>query len=451
MEEGGALRSHLSNAAYGILDYAAYPIGMLVVAPVVLRNLGVEQYGVWALATAAASTGGIIASGFGDANIQHVASRRGAGNEAALVIAVRSMMGINLLLGVLFSAIGWVTAPLAAAHMTLGAGQLQHACLWSLRIASLLIAMRAVESVCISTQRAFERYGEAVRVSIAVRLMALVASAGLAFLLHSVIAMVAATGCLMIAGLWLQLVTLKRLLSAKSLMPVFDREAVQSLFDFGAFSWLQAVAGVVFSQIDRLLLGVFLGAGLVASYALSTQMALPIFGFAASGLHFLFPYLSNRLSSSDSASIKRPLLVSFACNVLFVGLSATCLLVFGDRILHIWAGPAIAQGSAPILSILIWSSALLGLNVTATYTLLALGRVQIVTWFSLAGGVVMLVLIFLLTPRMGIRGVAIARLSYTLFPLLLYVPLVRQLLSKPSPHEATPSLEEFPGPLEVTS
>jgi len=445
------MRSHLSNAAYGILDYAAYPIGMLIVAPLVLHNLGLDQYGVWALATAAASTGGILASGFGDANIQHVAGRRGTGNELALIVAVRSMMGINLALGLLFSVVGWMISPFAAAQMTMGNAQLQHSCLWSLRIASLLMTARAIESVCISTQRAFERYGAAVRVSIAVRLMALAASAGLTFPFHNVIAMVAATGCLTVAGLWLQLVHLRHLLSAKSLTPLLDPEAIRSLFGFGAFSWLQAVAGVIFSQVDRLILGVSLGAGVVASYTLSTQMALPIFGFAASGLHFLFPYLSHRLSSSRSVSIKIPLLVSFACNVVFVGVSTTSLLLFGDHILRVWAGSAIAQDSAPILSMIIWSSALLGLNVTATYALLALGRVQIVTWFNLAGGTVMLLLMLLLTPRMGIRGVAIARVSYALIPLLLYIPLVRHLLSKPSAHEERPSLEEFPEPVEVTS
>ena len=66
------MRAHLSNAAFGLLDYAAYPVGMLLVAPIMLRNLGVAQYGVWAVATAAVNTGSIIASGFGDANIQHV-------------------------------------------------------------------------------------------------------------------------------------------------------------------------------------------------------------------------------------------------------------------------------------------------------------------------------------------------------------------------------------------
>jgi O-antigen/teichoic acid export membrane protein len=305
--------------------------------------------------------------------------------------------------------------------------------------------------VCISTQRAFERYGAAVRVSIVVRLMALAASAGLTFLFHSVIVMVVTTGCLTIAGLWLQLVHLKHLLSAKSLMPVFDRQAVASLFSFGAFSWLQAVAGVVFSQVDRLMLGVSLGAGVVASYALSAQIAQPIFGFSASGLHFLFPYLSHRLSSSNSASLKNPLLAAFTCNVLFVGVSTISLLLFGDRILSVWAGSAIAQASASILSMILLSSALLGLNVTATYALLALGRVRIVTWFNLAGGAVMLLLMLFLTPRLGIRGIAIARLSYALVPLFLYIPLLRQLLSRAPARGNISSQKDFSEPVEVTS
>src|ERR1700722_15282358 len=75
-----AMKTHLSNAMYGVLDYGAYPIGMLAVAPVGLQNLGVESFGVWTVANAVVSTGGIIASGFGEANIQHVASRRGAGD-----------------------------------------------------------------------------------------------------------------------------------------------------------------------------------------------------------------------------------------------------------------------------------------------------------------------------------------------------------------------------------
>jgi O-antigen/teichoic acid export membrane protein len=435
------MKAHLSNAAYGILDYGAYPIGMLAVAPIVLRNLGVAQYGVWSVATAAVSIGGIIASGFGDANIQHVASRRGAGDNKTPLQAVRSMMGINLVLGVLFAAIGWLLSPLAAAHVAATDATLQTSCLWSLRIASLLMLIRAIESVCVSTQRAFERYGAAVRISIIARLLSLIAAAAITFVNHSVVAIMAVTGLLMLAGVWLQLMQLKRMLVAESLAPAFDRDAMRALLAFGVFSWMQAVSGVVFSQADRLMLGVSLGAVAVTSYALCAQMAQPIYGFAASGLHFLFPYFSSRNASLSAASLRSPVLIAFACNLSFVAIMTGTLLLLGDRILHLWVGTAIAQAAAPVLSIIVYSSALLGLNVTATYALLALGRVRIVTWFNLAGGMAMLLMMFYLTPRLGIQGVAIARLIYPLVPLLLYIPLFRQLFKKHASHPNASALQ----------
>jgi O-antigen/teichoic acid export membrane protein len=435
------MKAHLSNAAYGILDYGAYPIGMLVIAPVMLRNLGMAQYGVWTVATVAVSTGGIIASGFGDANIQHVASRRDTDDRDALVSAVRSMMGINLLLGLSFAAIGWILSPLASSHVAAADTGLQHACLWSLRIASVLMAVRAVESVCISTQRAFERYGAAVRISILARLLALVVTAGLTFVSHSVVIIMTVTALFMTAGLWMQLGRLKTLLSARSLAPAFDRAATQALLSFGVFSWLQAVSGVIFSQVDRLLLGVSLGAAAVASYALCAQMAQPIFGFAAAGLHFLFPYLSNRSATSDIDSLKTAVLIAFACNLAFVTITTSILLLFGDHILHAWAGAAVAHNAAPVLKMIIWSSGLLGLNVTATYSLLALGRVRIVTVLNLAAGAVMMLTMLYLTPRLGIRGIAYAKLGYSLIPLCLYIPLVRSLFAKRPQHTTAPALQ----------
>ena len=216
------MKTHLSNAIYGVLEYGAYPVGMLVVAPVVLHNLGVDRCGVWTVANAVVSTGGIIAAGFGDANIQHVASRRGAGDQDAPLRAVRALMGINLMLGMAIALLGWMLSPIAAAHVAASSATLEQTCLWSLRIACVMLVVRAIESVCISTQRAFERYGAAVRISIVARLLALAAVAGLTFLSHSVVAIMGVTCLLTLAGLGLQLIRLKRLLAADSLMPSSD-------------------------------------------------------------------------------------------------------------------------------------------------------------------------------------------------------------------------------------
>src|ERR1700760_2650859 len=96
---GCGVKRHLYNAAYGVLDYVSYPFAMLLVAPIVLHRLGAAEYGLWAIATAVVSAGGIIASGFSDANIQRVARLRGTGSSSSMGHVVRSMLGINLVLG----------------------------------------------------------------------------------------------------------------------------------------------------------------------------------------------------------------------------------------------------------------------------------------------------------------------------------------------------------------
>jgi len=433
------MRTHISNAAYGVLDYAVYPMGMLLAAPILLKHLGVAQFGIWVVVTAAVSAGSIIASGFGDANIQYVASAQSRGDTGTLHRVVRSMMGINLLLGSMLALIVWLLGPFAARHVVASDISLQRVCLWSLRIASPLMLVRAVESVCISTQRAFERYGAAVRTSILARLMALASAVALACRDHGVISIMAVTGILIALGAAVQLVELRKRLGGSSLLPWFDERTTKALVSFGVFSWTQAAAGVVFSQADRLILGISLGATAVTSYALCVQMAQPIYGITASGLHFLFPYLSGRQALAPPAALRKSILKAFTINLLLVAVGTVLILLFGRFLLHLWVGEAIAERASTVLAPIVWSFALLGLNVTGYYTLLAHGHVRTVTWLNLAGGTVMLLMMIWALPRTGIHGVAVARLSFGLITLFMYCPLLRILFRATS------------APLQVTS
>ena len=427
------MRAHLTSAAYGVVDYAAYPVGMLLVSPIVLRHIGIAEYGIWAIATAVVSTGGIIASGFGDANIQHVARLRTSDDKNALQNAIRCMVGINLALGTALALVGWLLSGEASRHIVASNAIQQHGCLVSLRIASVLILVRALESVCISTQRAFERYGAAARISVGVRLLTLALAGALAYTGRGTTYIMEVTAALFVLGTVAQFYQLHRFMGGISFVPAFNREAATALLCFGVFSWMQAVAGVVFGQVDRLMMGVSLGAVAVASYALCIQLSQPIFGLTASALHFVFPYLSGRLEAISASGLRRAVAQAFAVNLLFVSAGAALLLLFGTRVLRAWAGEEIARETVPIFSLVVIGSALLGLSVTGTYVMLALGRVRTVTWLSVAGGIVMLMMMWWLLPIGGVRGLAIARLCYGSFSLFLYFPLVRVLAADKRP------------------
>lgn len=424
------MRAHLSNAAYGVLDYVAWPVGMLIVAPIALRHLGSGQFGVWMVSNAVLTIGSIVASGFGDANIRCVSQARGTGNHDALVRTVRGTMGIHLALGLVIALIAWLLAPVAADHIASGDSDLRAACLWSLRIASILIFARALETVCVSTQRAFERYGAAVGASLIGRLLALFSGAVLPLAGIGVVGIMTATATFLAIALVVQLFQLSRLLGFRVLSPSFDPIALRVLFGFGMFTWIQAVAGVVFAQADRLIAGVYLGAATVASYALCAQLAQPLYGIAASGLHFLFPHVSARATPDSLSHVRRAILLACGVNLLTIVVGASALQVFGGRLLSIWVGPTIARDGASVLPLLIWSTAAQGLSIPGSYTLLALGRVRIVTFLSLAGGSAMLLAAPLLISRFGAQGMAMARLLYGPCTLLVYAPLASMLFGK---------------------
>ena len=436
------LRRQIANSIYGLLDYAAYPFGMLALAPIVMSHLGAAQYGTWAVATAIVSFASIVASGFGDANIQQVATHRGAGDHGRLLRVVRASMGIHLALGLAMGLLLWIFAPYLAERLSLNDAALRQACLSCIRIAGVITLIRAIETVCISTQRAFERYGAAVRISIAGRLLSLVSAAVLATFSKDVVGIMAITAVFAALALLAQMFQLSRLLNYQSLAPSFESPATMELIRFGIFTWLLAVTGVVFSQADRLIAGTSMGASAAVSYALCAQISQPLYGLTAAGLHFLFPYFASRQANTAPAVLRKTLWVTVLANLLVVLAGAGTLIIFSDRILHLLTTDAIARACAPLLPSVLASSALLALGVSGTYAMLALGRVRPVMLINVAGAVALLVAIALFLRGFGVMAIVGARLAFALISLLVYVPLLHELrigafrLERLATHEA---------------
>lgn len=432
------MKKHLINSAYGVADYVSYPLGMLLVAPIVLHRLGAAEYGLWMVATAVVSAGGIIASGFCDANIQRVARLRGTGRMDTTIQTVRSVLGINLVLGGVLCGLVWFSAPTAALRIAEARQLSVPECLISLRIAGALILVRSIESVAVSTQRAYERYRATVEISVAARLLTLASAAALALVGLRAVSLLAATGVFLVLGCALQYRRLQQLLGRCSLWPTFHPESTRALLRFGAFVWFQAIGGVIFAQFDRILLGVSMGAKIVAPYSLCVQFTQPVCGLAAAGLNFLFPYLSSRIGSISAVEFRRAVLKAFLCNFAVTAVCSVALLLAGDRIIRLWAGATVAQSAAPILPLILLGSALTGLSVTGIYALQSLEQFRTVSFIGLGSRVAMLPVMIYLLRHMGLYGLAISRMCLGSIALLVYVPLVRRLWA-PAADTALPS------------
>jgi O-antigen/teichoic acid export membrane protein len=411
------------NAVYGIADYLALPVGMLLAAPFLLKHLGAAQYGVWILAATAVSSGGTVSGSFGDAAIKYVGECRGRQDWSGVRQIVRNMLAINLSLSGILAIILWFIAPYITRHIVMADRELQVVCLTSLRIGSGLLLVKSVDNVFTSTLRAFETYGSTVRIAVCSRIVTLISAIILAGYSRTVVWIMVATMAISASGALAQALALRDKIGRFSPVPLWHRKTIANVASFGTFSWLQAIASMAFGQADRFFVGFMMGAPAVAYYGLCVQAAQPIHGLIASGMHFLFPHLSARFAVVPISEIRRKVVLAIKFNALLVGALSLPVILFGKRILIMWLGTAFARQPSFLFTTIALSFALLGMNVTAHYALLAVGQVRVVTYLNLFAGAAMLLLMLVLIPGHGLQGAALARIIYGPITCLAYIQL----------------------------
>ena len=415
------------NALYAIAEYVSQPFGFLLAAPYLLRHMGAAQFGIWVLASTAVNSGNTISSGFGDAAVKYVATYRGRNDRDGIARIVRTMISINLAMSGLLAVFLWSLAPYTVSHIAHVDDGLRTACLQSFRIGSLLLVVRSLDGVFVSTLRAFEHYSPAVLISMCSRICVLLAAIAAVARGLGVVDIMLATLAIATLAAVAQGFAVRMTAGPIILLPSMHRETLSLIANFGCFSWLQAVSAAVFGQIDRLVVGMFLGAPAVASYALCAQAAQSVHGVVAAGFHVLFPHLSSRLEGEPLADLRRTVWLAFKTNLALAILLGAPFILLGRPILSLWMGRGFAGQVWPVLSILSCSFALFALNVTAHYTLLAMGRARLVTVVNIVAGAAMFLLMLLLTPRFGMLGTACARLICGPITCILYYPLYQMI------------------------
>jgi O-antigen/teichoic acid export membrane protein len=405
-------RGSAANAFYSIAEYIAQPISMLLAAPFLVHKLGLQQYGIWMLVSAILGSIGILSTGFGDATVKYVSTYRGQNNQAGVERTIRATLTINTLLGGLFGLIVWMAAPYSVHHIFKIEPEFYIASIWAIRISAIILVVRSVESVFVSTLRAFECYGPPVKLNVFLRSIVVVSAVVIAAAGRGVVAIMLATLGWSALIVVFQAIAARRVSGALNPLPTLRRDALTEVFAFGCFSWLQALAGVAFTYADRFLVAAMLGTAPVAIYVLCVQVAQPIHGLASAAFNFVFPHISSRHEAGDIHGPRRVFRLAFLSNIALSLALALPLILFGRPLLTLWIGAEFAKQGSMILGILAISYAILAINVVPHYALLAIGQVRFVSLVNIFGGILSLIAVSALIPTRGLTGAALGRLLY---------------------------------------
>jgi len=415
------------NAAFSAADYLLAPLLMILAAPFLVSRLGLDRYGIWVLVNALVGTAAVVPLGLGDATVRFVSSYRGRGGQDGVIRVIRSTLTVSLLLGVLVAIVVIVSAPWLAAAVFKISSPDHELATRAIQLAGVALVIRSVDSVFLSTLRAYERYDLAAGVAMAVRIANIAAAVLLVILGYGVVQILLGTLAVTTLGTLTQATLSRRLVEGLSLRPLLDRAALREVFGFGMYSWVQGLGGMIFGQADLLLIGAILGSRQLAYYAVCVQLAQQIHGLPAAVFAFLFPMISSRYEHTGRAGLKELFKRYVGLNVIFAAVLAVPLILWGRTILTLWMGAEFASHAYVLLAILAVAYALLSINVVPHYTLLGLGQVRFVSIANLAGGVLSLIGVAALLPIIGLTGAGVGRLLYGPAITVNYVRAARSL------------------------
>lgn len=426
----GSAASDRRNVLWSILDYCAAPLGMLIATPVFLRHLGIEQYGVLVLVTTIVGFSSVLNFGYGDTALKYVSHHANLGNLRQVTEIVRTIGVLGLGSGLLVGAFFVLAAPFAIVLFNLES--LSYVRI-SFYLTAVIMPLRMMESIYVAILRGLYRYDLAGSVTVSAKIATIGVQIYLATVGYGLPALLVSTlGFALISNALLFASGCSRL---GNITPGFFRESFDQVWQFSLWSWIQAIAGMVYSNVDRFVIVVVLGPSALGVYGVCIQLAQNIHYGLAAVAHSLFPRVSmlSAQGASQSSDHKKELrnLYLLVCRLVSVTavVIGSLMAVFSYQILDIWVGSEFAEKGYFVLSLLSISFGWFAANSIVTYyTLNGLGLARLQAGVSATGSVIMTVASLILVPALGLIGAAVVRFPDTLFRLGVRVYLARSII-----------------------
>jgi O-antigen/teichoic acid export membrane protein len=403
----------------------------LVTAPLLVRLLGVEEYGLWAVLAAVLATVSLMDLEITSAVKYYLA----ADNAREDWNEVRAWANTSF----------WIVTGLAAAGsaaMLFGAPLLSRMLFpqslhrgEAIRIMVVLAAglpFRFWHKWLTAMEAALLRFDAQVAVEIPSGFAVQVGSVLAAWLFRSAYSVallqtgIIAATCIAHAGVLRSIWPCGRHSG-----PRFMRKHARQLFRYGASDWITAVGSTIFNNADRLIVNSVLGTTAAGLYSAATAVVNKIVELPVSFTRLLPSAVSAASANGDRDRLIHLFRQAIRASGTITFVAASGVIFLAHPVAAIMVGHQYADTIVPVLRVMAAVYGVQSLCVTSFWFASGLGRPFINSQWAILGSAVMCGLIWVLGPRMGIMGAAWGNAGYLLIAFVtLYV--VRMLRVDPA-------------------
>jgi O-antigen/teichoic acid export membrane protein len=428
----------LKNGVYITLSGALRALMGIATIPLLIKILGVEEYGLWALIYSTVALVFTIEGGIAIAATFFIARDLDDSKNLAITLTVITAVTVALASGAaLMTYCGAdIVVKFFSSLSTNQADQARRA----IQIGAWAISARLCQQVPISLQQATHRYGS---LSLLNLLLAALTTLCLVPIASLAPGMVAPMGGRLVAMMvWfavsnalvllLHLVIISRWLSSRGLRPYWQTARMIEFLRYCTFTWLSSIGSLLFMRGDRLIVGKILDIKTLGVYAAITDITVQINNLSAFPLQPLLPTISNMWQVSGGAdpenrqAIRQVVRQGTQTNALVAFSLGAILFYVASQLFSLITSRPPAIEELLFFRIAIVGYTIYSLNAVGYFALFAIGGARTCGLIQLGSGIFALCCILLGVTYGGLVGAAIGNLGYSV-TLLLVVMSMRQM------------------------
>jgi O-antigen/teichoic acid export membrane protein len=407
----GLAQRTLKNAVYSVMEFGWPILIALVATPYVVRTLGADAYGVLSIVGVTLGFFGFLDLGMGGAAVRQFAAAHERGDADGINAVLGTVLTFYIIVGLTGAAlIAALAVPLAGSVLSIPAA-VRSVAVFAFYMAAPGFMVSLVLQTFGSIPKSIQRFDVSTKINIVVGTLNTASTVLMLHLGQGLRGVVVASFLVNCLALVAAYIVATRLVPTLRVRLTVDRPLFREMFTFGGWFLMASIGVAVLYQLDKLLVGAFLGVGQVTYYVVPGNLAGKIQGLIAAATAISFPVSAALFGGGHHDGLKK--LYREGTRMVFIVATtiAVPMAVFADRFLYYWMGPDIASHSGLVMVLLVATYYLLAVTSIPWGIANGAGRAKINAVFVL-GIAALDVAIFLAVVRaFGIAGAAAAFLA----------------------------------------
>lgn len=404
----------LKNGFYNLLGTILRTGILFITIPLLVRNLGIEEYGLWTLISSIIAFVALAEGGLSISTTVFLSKSIAKGNfeEVPQILSI-TFSAMLFMASIAAFALVFGSEKIVSLFSKLDVTQIQIA-ITALKIGAIVIWARLIQQVLVGIEQAYEKY----KITNLLNTFQLaITNVGMVFIVlwfdAKIVALMQWQALLSLFFAISHICLCIWLLKDVKFKFEFEIKEARKILNYSIGTWLTSIGIALFQQGDKLIVGNILGTEILGVYGAITSVTSKINVLSATVLQPLLPRISNLLKNNRTDLLKQ-IKVAFQINLYISLAMGIGLIVFSFYILSfLFKGEIRPEYSIAFITATIIYS-IYSFNAVGYFLLLGFGKSHTSFLIVMLGGVSSLFLISICSNKWGLVGSSIGNIGYIL-------------------------------------